>query len=162
MRVVETGEFNDKFIEIRSGLKEDERVLLRPPRVTALRTEQPGEELELASEEQTETKAAPAEGEQQTVTTPSLTLRQAEPTTPSLALDDHAQRWERMSPEQREAMRKRLQNMSQEEREKMMQQFRRQRESRGDREGRPSERRQRPSDERQARPRNRPQSGENP
>ncbi len=158
MRVVETGEFNDKFIEIQSGLKEGERVLLRPPRVTALKTEQPGEEIELASEEQTETKAAPPAGEQQTVTTPSLTLRQAEPTTPSLALDDHVQRLQRMSPEQREEMRKRFENMSQEEREKMIKQFRQQRESRGDREGQ----RRSPSDERRARPRTRPQSGENP
>jgi len=162
MRVVETGEFNDKFIEIRSGLKEGERVLLRPPRVTALRTEQPGEELELSSEEQTETKAAPPVGEQQTVTTPSLTLRQAEPTTTSLAHDEQIQRGQRMSPEQREEMRKRFENMSQEEREKMMQQFRQQRGSRTDREGRSSERRQRSPDERQARPRTRPQSGENP
>jgi len=137
-------------------------VLLRPPRVTALRAEQADEEIESASEEQTETKAAPPAGEQQTLTTPSLTLRQAEPTTSSLAHDEQIQRGQRMSPEQREEMRKRFENMSQEEREKMMQQFRRQRESRGDREGRPSERRQRSSDERPARPRNRPQSGENP
>lgn len=158
MRVVETGEFNDKFIEIRSGLKEDERVLLRPPRVTALRTEQLDEELELASEEQTETTTAPAAGEQQTLTTPSLTLRQAEPTTPSLAHDEQMQRRRTMSPEQREEMRKRFQNMSQEERERMMQQFRQQRGSGMDSEGQ----RRRPSDERRARPRNRPQSGENP
>ncbi len=172
MHVVETGEYNDKFIEIRSGLKEGERVLLRPPRVTALRTEQPDEEFELASE------TAPPAGEQQTVTTPSLTLRQAEPTTPSLAHDEQMQRrrtmsseqgenmrrrFENMSQEQREEMRKRFENMSQEEREKMIQQFRQQRGSGMGREGRPSEHRQRgPSDERQARPRNRPQSGENP
>ena len=164
MRVVETGEYNDKFIEIRSGLKEGERVLLRPPRVTALRAEQPDEEFELASEEQTET------------TTASLTLRQAEPTTPSLAHDEQMQRrrtmsseqgenmrsrFQNMSQEQREEMRKRFENMSQEEREKMIQQFRQQRGSGMGREGRPSERR-RPSDERQARPHNRPQSGENP
>jgi len=30
-REVEIGQFNDEFIEIRKGLKEGERVLLRPP-----------------------------------------------------------------------------------------------------------------------------------
>lgn len=34
-RVVETGEFNDEFIEIKSGLKEGERVLLRLPTASA-------------------------------------------------------------------------------------------------------------------------------
>lgn len=31
MRVIETGDFNDEFIEVKSGLKEGERVLLQPP-----------------------------------------------------------------------------------------------------------------------------------
>ena len=34
-RVVETGEFNDEFIEIKSGLKAGEKVLLRSPRTAA-------------------------------------------------------------------------------------------------------------------------------
>ena len=36
------GDFNDEFIEIKSGLKEGEKVLLRPPEDTG--GEEPGEE----------------------------------------------------------------------------------------------------------------------
>jgi multidrug efflux pump subunit AcrA (membrane-fusion protein) len=32
VREVEVGDFNDEFIEVRSGLKEGEQVVLRPPR----------------------------------------------------------------------------------------------------------------------------------
>ena len=33
-REVETGVFNDNFVEIKSGLSEGEKVLLNPPRIT--------------------------------------------------------------------------------------------------------------------------------
>jgi HlyD family secretion protein len=159
MRVVETGEFNDKFIEIRKGLKEGDRVLLHPPKFIALKTEQPEEGLESAAGEQAATKPT---SQQLTATTQSLTVKQAEPTTPSLSREELAQRRERMSPQQREEMRKRFENMSPEERDQMMQQFRRQRESSGDRQGRPSERRPRPSDQNQGQTNTAPRPGENP
>ena len=60
-REVETGMFNDNFVEIKSGLAEGEKVLLNPPKWTEPQTaqEQTGTESKPA-EEQTETRQEPA------------------------------------------------------------------------------------------------------
>ena len=68
-REVETGLFNDNFVEIKSGLTEGEKVLLNPPRWT---------EPEPAKE-QAETKPEPAK--EQTETKPEPAKEQAETTT---------------------------------------------------------------------------------
>ena len=57
-REVETGLFNDNFVEIKSGLEEGEEVLLNPPRWS-----EPGQSQEKAAEPAAESAAAPAESE---------------------------------------------------------------------------------------------------
>jgi len=59
-REVETGLFNDNFVEIKSGLAEGEQVLLNPPKWTEPeKTEEPAETESEPAEEQAETESEP-------------------------------------------------------------------------------------------------------
>jgi len=69
-REVETGLFNDNFVEITSGLDEGERVLLNPPRWTEPeKTEEQAEGKPEPAKEQAEGKPEPAEEQKEEVQT---------------------------------------------------------------------------------------------
>ncbi len=50
MRIIEIGDFNDDFIEIKSGIKEGERVLLQPPVPEKQEPEEPTQEEDIKDE----------------------------------------------------------------------------------------------------------------
>ena len=62
-RIVETGEFNKEFIEIKSGLEEGEQVLLRAPQGRPAAEKKPGEEEAGGEEQQGGGEGRPAEGQ---------------------------------------------------------------------------------------------------
>ncbi len=68
-REVETGLFNDDFVEIKSGLTEGEKVLLNPPRWAEPET----------AEEQAETEPEPAEEQAETEPEPAKEQAETEP-----------------------------------------------------------------------------------
>ena len=72
-REVQTGLFNDNFVEIKSGLAEGEKVLLNPPKWNEPQgsKEQKGTESEPAKKEQTGTESEPAKGQTQTKQEPA-------------------------------------------------------------------------------------------
>ena len=72
-REVQTGLFNDNFVEIKSGLAEGEKVLLNPPKWNEPQgsKEQAGTEPESAKKEQTGTEPEPAKGQTQTKQEPA-------------------------------------------------------------------------------------------
>jgi RND family efflux transporter MFP subunit len=71
-REVETGLFNDDFVEIKSGLTEGEKVLLNPPRWSASESAEDQAEAESEpGEEQTETESKPPEEQTEAVPEPA-------------------------------------------------------------------------------------------
>lgn len=59
-RQVETGEFNDSFVEIKSGLAEDDKVMLNPPRLTEAEAKgKPEPQVESKSKPETEEQKPP-------------------------------------------------------------------------------------------------------
>ena len=92
-REVETGLFNDDFVEIKSGLAEGEKVLLNPPRWTAsesaegeteAESEQTEEEVKAESESaEEETEAESEKATEQEKTEPEQDTKLDEATTPA-------------------------------------------------------------------------------
>ncbi|MHC4171602.1 MAG: efflux RND transporter periplasmic adaptor subunit [Planctomycetota bacterium] len=79
-REVETGLFNDNFVEIKSGLTEGEEVLLNPPRWTGPEPAKEQAETEPEpAEEQTEAEPEPAEEQAETEPEPAEEQAETEP-----------------------------------------------------------------------------------
>jgi hypothetical protein len=121
IRRIECGHFTEKFVEIKSGLREGEEVYLAPPEELEEGPAEEEAEAEEAEEEEPETAGGPAQQEEQAAPQEGPEARPAQEQAPEAEAEDILKKLQGMSEQERGEF---FRNMTDEQRRQLFQQFR--------------------------------------